>query len=36
MGHSERLEEMREMSRLHKHRLALINAHDQELQQQRL
>ncbi|XP_054458918.1 coiled-coil domain-containing protein 17 [Anoplopoma fimbria] len=34
-GHSERLEEMREMTKLHQHQLALIHTHNQELEQQR-
>ncbi|XP_068563822.1 uncharacterized protein ccdc17 [Cebidichthys violaceus] len=35
LGSSERLKEMREMSTLHEHQLALIHAHNQELEQQR-
>ncbi|KAG7513659.1 hypothetical protein JOB18_013522 [Solea senegalensis] len=35
MGHSDRLKEMREMATLHERQVALIQAHNQELQQQR-
>ncbi|XP_045905933.1 coiled-coil domain-containing protein 17 [Micropterus dolomieu] len=35
LGHSERLEEMREMATLHEHQLALIHAHNKQLEQQR-
>ncbi|KAI3368535.1 hypothetical protein L3Q82_025544, partial [Scortum barcoo] len=35
MGHSERLKEMREMATLHEHQLAMIHAHNQQLEQQR-
>nr|XP_033478744.1 coiled-coil domain-containing protein 17 isoform X1 [Epinephelus lanceolatus] len=35
LGHSERLEEMREMATLHERQLALIRAHNQQLEQQR-
>lgn len=35
LGHSERLREMREMATLHERQLALIHAHNQQLEQQR-
>ncbi|XP_036970677.1 coiled-coil domain-containing protein 17 isoform X2 [Acanthopagrus latus] len=35
LGHSERLKEMREMAALHERQLALIHAHNQQLEQQR-
>ncbi|XP_071342546.1 coiled-coil domain-containing protein 17-like [Trachinotus anak] len=35
LGHSERLKEMREMATLHERQLALIHAHNQQLEQQR-
>ncbi|XP_031139771.1 coiled-coil domain-containing protein 17 isoform X2 [Sander lucioperca] len=35
LGHSERLKEMREMAMLHERQLALIHAHNQQLEQQR-
>ncbi|KAM9358401.1 coiled-coil domain-containing protein 17 [Symphorus nematophorus] len=35
LGHSERLKEMREMATLHERQLALIRAHNQQLEQQR-
>ncbi|XP_070765069.1 coiled-coil domain-containing protein 17-like [Enoplosus armatus] len=35
LGHSERLKEMREMATLHQRQLALIQAHNQQLEQQR-
>ncbi|XP_062280827.1 coiled-coil domain-containing protein 17 [Scomber scombrus] len=35
LGHTERLKEMREMAALHEHQLALINAQNQQLEQQR-
>ncbi|XP_008298098.1 coiled-coil domain-containing protein 17 [Stegastes partitus] len=35
LGHSERLKEMREMASVHERQLALIHAHNQQLEQQR-
>lgn len=35
LGHSERLKEMREKAALHERQLALIHAHNQQLEQQR-
>ncbi|XP_067454264.1 coiled-coil domain-containing protein 17 [Thunnus thynnus] len=35
LGHTDRLKEMREMAALHEHQLALIHAHNQQLEQQR-
>ncbi|XP_029988573.1 coiled-coil domain-containing protein 17 [Sphaeramia orbicularis] len=35
LGHSERLKAMREMAERHEHQLALIHAHNQQLEQQR-
>uniref|UniRef100_A0A3Q3S375 Uncharacterized protein n=1 Tax=Mastacembelus armatus TaxID=205130 RepID=A0A3Q3S375_9TELE len=35
LGHSEKLKHMREMAAVHEHQLALIHAHNQQLEQQR-